>query len=352
MTATRDRQSDPDAANEDAPLEWDERPVIGDRRGLPWWGAVLLALITAVAGAVLATLATDGLGLVFQLIYLAGCLAAVAMVQRRQLFGPMVQPPLVMAVTVPVIVLTVSSLPDSNDTLANVLAVSTPLINSFPVMAIATVLTLGLGAFRIYRERDPDLPRKSDKDGKAPSDKAAKTDKAGGKDAALADDATAKGGKGKAAAKGAAAAGAAAGAGAVAAAVASDDRRGKDVPDADRPRRPRPPEDRGEPPRKKRPAGEAPPPRRPRGPEDGPPPRRPRPADGAPPPGRDAPPREGRRPRTPPDAAERKRRVEEWPDSVPGPKRPQRPPRGEQPPRGERPPRRDQPPRRPWDEDA
>lgn len=377
MTATRDRRSDPDAANEDAPITWEERPVIGARRGLPWWGAVLLALGTAVVGAVLATLLTDGLGLPFQLIYLVGCLAAVAMVQRRNLFGPMVQPPLVMAVTVPVIVLTVSSLPESNDTLANVFAVSTPLINSFPVMAIATALTVALGVYRIYRERDPDLPSKNDKRGTKGSDKGDKGSAKGKSDKATADKAAAdkaRSGKGRStsdsgsrdkAVKGAAAAGAAGVAGAAAAgALTPDERGGKDAP-ADRPRRPRPPEDqpdgpagRGEPTRRKRPAGE-PPARRPRGPEDGPPPRRPRPAD-APPPGREAPPREGRRPRTPPDAAERKRRVEEWPDSIPGPKRPARPqrpqrpqrPRGEQPPPGERPPRRGQPPRRPWDDEA
>ncbi|MBB3663800.1 MULTISPECIES: DUF6542 domain-containing protein [Prauserella salsuginis group] len=351
MTATRDRRSDPDAANEDEPVPWDERLAFGARRGLPWWGAVLLALVTAIAGAVLSMQVSDGLGLPFQLIYVAGVLAAVAGVRRRNLFGPMVQPPLVMAATVPLVVLTDTSLPESNDTLADVLAISTPLINNFPVMAIATALTVGLGVLRIYRERDPDRPLKDTSkrsraddtgdSGPAPKEKRpAKSKTPGPADAtAAAEAAGVAGGRGPA----------------------------DDAGTSGRRRTPRPPEDRpdaqdgrGEPPRRPRPADGG---RGPRGPEDAPPPRRPRSAEPdrgprTPPPDR----RPARPPRTPPDAAERKRRIDEWPDAIPGPKRPQRPPRGERPeppqrpkrPRGSEPPRgdrpgRDQPRRRPWD---
>lgn len=330
--------------------------MLGARRGLPWWGAVLLALVTAIAGAVLSTQVTDGLGLPFQLIYVAGALAAVAAVRRRNLFGPMVQPPLVMAVAVPLVVLTGSSLPESNDMLADVLAISTPLINNFPVMAIATGLTVALGVFRIYRERDPDRPvrdtskrtRSRDEDG------------AGDRPAPPKEKRPAKSPKDKT--PGVPAADADAGAAAVR-------RPAGDSGTSGRQRKPRPPEDLpdgpagrgkpargepghgepgpGEPQRRGRPA-DGPPGRAPRGPEDAPPPRRPRPVDQdrgsrTPPPADRRPPRT---PRTPP------------PDAGPGPKRPQRPPRGERPdppqrpkrPRGaEPPPGRDQQRRRPWD---
>ncbi|WP_253827931.1 DUF6542 domain-containing protein [Prauserella aidingensis] len=359
MTATRDRRSDPDAANEDEPVPWDERLVFGARRGLPWWGAVLLALVTAIAGAVLSTQVTDGLGLPFQLIYVAGALAAVAAVRRRNLFGPMVQPPLVMAVVVPLVVLTGTSLPESNDMLADVLAVSTPLINNFPVMAIATALTVALGVFRIYRERDPDRPVKDTSKRTRSRDSGAGDERP----AAAKEKRPAKGAKGKAPEDPVADSDAAAGAG----------RPAGDSGTSGRPRKPRPPEDRpdgapsrgepgrgepgrgepgrgepgrSEPQRRGRPA-DGPPGRGPRGPEDAPP-RRPRPADQdrgsrTPPPAERRPPRP---PRTPP------------PDAGPAPKRPQRPPRGERPepperpkrPRGaEPPPGRDRQPRRPWD---
>lgn len=325
--------------------------MLGARRGLPWWGAVLVALVTAIAGAVLSTLVSDGLGLPFQLIYIAGSLGAVAAVRRRNLFGPMVQPPLVMAITVPLVVLTGTSLPESNDMLANVLAVGTPLINNFPVMAIATALTIALGIFRIYRERDPDRPRKvpsESKRGRGDKDE-------GDRPAAPKEKRPAKG-KAQGETGGPTGAGAAAGG-----------RRPGD--DSGRQRKPRPPEQRpdgpagrGEPPRRDRPAGGTPG-RGPRDPEDAPPPRRPRPAEQDRGPRTPPPPdqRPGRSSRPQPDGGDRNRRAGR-PDAAPGAKRPQRPPRderqeppqrprrprGSEPPPGQRP-GGDQPRRRPWD---
>ncbi|MFC4000341.1 DUF6542 domain-containing protein [Prauserella oleivorans] len=335
MTAIRDRRSDPDAANEDAHIPWDERAALGARRGLPWWGAVLLAFGTAVVGAVLDTQINDGLSVLFHVIYLIGAVTAVGAVRRRNLFGPMVQPPLILAVTVPAVVLTGSGLPESSDTLAKLLAIGTPLINGFPMMAVTTALTVGLGLYRMYRERDPEASAKP----------RAKGARAEGTPKKRPDDA-------RGAAKSAAG-------------------EAKRKP----PAKSKPPESRDE----GRAAGRGEPPRRGgqgtpgaavagagaaggrRRPEDAPPPRRARPADRDPGPSGGTPPRErsgrpARPPRVPPDAAERRRRLEEWPDSIPGPKRPRRP-RGEEPPPGrggadpgrpERPPRR----RRPWENDG
>lgn len=115
----------------------------------------MLALGMAVLGAIVDMQVTDAIGPLFQGCYLVGSVAAIAAVRRRSLFGPMVQPPLILAGTVPVIVLTGSGLPSGSDTLAKVLAISTPLINAFPIMAITTALTVGIGFYRMYRQRDP-----------------------------------------------------------------------------------------------------------------------------------------------------------------------------------------------------
>ncbi|GAB2780485.1 hypothetical protein GCM10027199_64530 [Amycolatopsis magusensis] len=165
VTAIRDRQSDPDA-DDDFTVPWDELPVVGTRRGLPWWGAVLLGFGLAALGAVASLQITDNLELIFQGAYFVGAVGAVAAVQRRSLFGPMVQPPLILAVTVPAALL-FSGTPTGDDKFSTALAIATPLINGFPTMAITTGAALALGFYRVFRERDPDPPMKPVKSGKS-----------------------------------------------------------------------------------------------------------------------------------------------------------------------------------------
>jgi hypothetical protein len=164
VTAIRDGQNDEET--DDTVVPWDELPIYGDRRGLPWWGAVLLAFGLALLGAGMNLQMEDSLGIFFQGCYFVGSVAAVAAVRRRNLFGPMVQPPLVLGITVPAVVLLDSGLPENTDTLAKALAIGTPLINGFPTMAITTGVTLAIGIFRLYRERDPDAPVKVRASGK------------------------------------------------------------------------------------------------------------------------------------------------------------------------------------------
>ncbi|QYN22850.1 DUF6542 domain-containing protein [Amycolatopsis sp. DSM 110486] len=301
MTAIRDRQSDPDA--EDATVPWDERLVVGERRGLPWWAAVLVGFGLAVLGAIIDEKTKGSLDFIFKAGYFVGAVLAVGAVQRRALFGPMVQPPLVLAVTVPGVVLLTGGSSSGNDTLSKLLNIGTPLINGFPTMAITTGVTLLFGFFRIFRERDPDAAVKL-KDGKPP--------------------------------------------------------RGRE--DGDEP----PARPRTRPPGSGRPAsaGQAPPPAGARRPPrdrdlDGPPPRRPRPpadpgarprrepGDPAAPRGARKPPPDGRRPR-PPEGDPRRR--DPRGDAPP----PRRRPRADEPPPGRpRPPRREPPRRqRPWDDES
>ena len=97
VTAIRDRHSDLDELPAEVP--WDERPIVGKVRGLPWWGAVLLAFGLAAIAAWIDMERQNTLGKIYQGAYIVGCIAAVCWVRRRNLFGPMVQPPLVFAVT-------------------------------------------------------------------------------------------------------------------------------------------------------------------------------------------------------------------------------------------------------------
>jgi hypothetical protein len=91
------------------------------------------------------------LGVVFGITYVVGCILAVVWVRRRNLFAPMVQPPLLVAVLVPVVVLLVGKTgPGLTET---VLVIGAPLVNGFPIMAVATGLTLLIGLLRLIVQR-------------------------------------------------------------------------------------------------------------------------------------------------------------------------------------------------------
>ena len=119
---------------------------------MPWWAAVGCALVLTALGVFVDLERLSRLGVVFQACYFLGCLVAVAVVQRQDLFVPMVQPPLILAVAVPGVVLAAGSLP-TGGVVATALAVGTPLINGFPTMAITTALTLAIGTFRLITQR-------------------------------------------------------------------------------------------------------------------------------------------------------------------------------------------------------
>jgi hypothetical protein len=153
VTATRDRHSDLD--DDPAQPAWDERPIVGTARGLPWWGAVLLAFGLAAVAAFFDMQRQDSLGRIYQGAYVLGCVVAVCWVRRRNLFGPMVQPPLVFAVTA--IGAVAVNQPDSvTSGLKQLLfSVALPLTSNFPTMAITTGVTVAIGLLRLWMQRDP-----------------------------------------------------------------------------------------------------------------------------------------------------------------------------------------------------
>ncbi|MFC0547353.1 DUF6542 domain-containing protein [Kutzneria chonburiensis] len=121
---------------------------------MPWWGAVLTALALTAVGALFDELTNKTLGLPFQVLYTIGCVLAVTFVRRRSLFGPMVQPPLIMIIVAGV-VLGLFAGGASSGLAAKAIAIGPPLIGNFPVMAIATVLTVVIGAVRLILQRKP-----------------------------------------------------------------------------------------------------------------------------------------------------------------------------------------------------
>jgi hypothetical protein len=125
-----------------------DHALLPDRSGVPWWAAVFCALGCALLGAFLDIERLNRLGIPFQACYFLGCLLAVVVVQRQGLFGPMVQPPLILAVAVPSVILAAGDHPPGG-MISTAVIVGTPLIDSFPLMAITTGFTLAIGIVRL-----------------------------------------------------------------------------------------------------------------------------------------------------------------------------------------------------------
>jgi hypothetical protein len=143
----------------DEPPTWETGSAMSSVRGIPSWAAVLLALAFTGIGVFVDLERITKLGTIFQAWYFIGCVLAVLWVQRRGLFGPMVQPPLILALAVLGVVLAASGASSGDGLTAKALAVGTPLINGFPTMAITTGLTVLIGIIRFARQRPPKAPR-------------------------------------------------------------------------------------------------------------------------------------------------------------------------------------------------
>ena len=168
MTTTRD-----DAASASGPAEVGEASAFPSVRGLRWWAVLVLALVLTAGGVAADVLRAGTLGFVFLAAYPAGCILAALLAQRRDLFVPMVQPPLLLAVSVPVAVAATGSLPTSGGLVSTALAVGAPLINGFPAMAITTAVCVLIGVVRMraqpYRSERAEARREPVRSGPSPS---------------------------------------------------------------------------------------------------------------------------------------------------------------------------------------
>lgn len=150
VTATRESQR---AARErgNGPPQWWERSAMPSLRGVPLWGALLLAVIPTALGTVLDILLWSRPSLLFQASFFVGCVLAVTLVKRRAVFGPMVQPPLILALVMPLVVLVIGSgSPEGSGLTGQVLSVLQPLISGFPIMTATAIATLGIGLIRTF----------------------------------------------------------------------------------------------------------------------------------------------------------------------------------------------------------
>ncbi|BBF99866.1 MULTISPECIES: DUF6542 domain-containing protein [Pseudonocardia] len=129
-----------------------ERSLLRPVLGIPPSAAIGLAVAATALGVLVDFLRIGTVGRVFEVAYLLGCLLAVCWVRRRGIFLPAVQPPLLLAVVVPVVAVLIGA-PSGGGTTQSVLMAGAPLINAFPAMAVTTLSVLALAAFRLLRQR-------------------------------------------------------------------------------------------------------------------------------------------------------------------------------------------------------
>ncbi|MFT4043808.1 MAG: hypothetical protein QM673_11670, partial [Gordonia sp. (in: high G+C Gram-positive bacteria)] len=130
----------------------DQQSVLPAVRGIPWWGAVLVAAIPTALGAAIDANKTDTLGSVFNFLYLVGCVAAALAVRRRALFTAAAQPPLI-AFAIGIATLYGLNADEASGLKALVFKVLLPIANDFPWMALTFIITLLLVIGRWYLTR-------------------------------------------------------------------------------------------------------------------------------------------------------------------------------------------------------
>jgi hypothetical protein len=135
-----------------------ERSILGTVLGLPGYAAIGIALGFTALGVFIDMNRVNGLGSIFKGCYFAGCVLAVCWVKRRALFGPLVQPPLLLALGVPSVVLLTGRSAGAPSMTEHLLTIGAPLLNSFPTMALTTgfVLAIGLARYALQRRPKPD----------------------------------------------------------------------------------------------------------------------------------------------------------------------------------------------------
>lgn len=124
-----------------------------DFPGVPWWGAVVLAItFTAIGFAFDAGSGSRELGTVFAACFGLGCVLAVLAVRQSGLFTAVIQPPLLLFVTVPgaYFLFHGSEIKGLKDLAINC---GYPLIERFPLMFFTSALVLLIGAARWYLGR-------------------------------------------------------------------------------------------------------------------------------------------------------------------------------------------------------
>ena len=135
-----------------------DRSLIATVLGVPPLAAVGLGAVLTAIGVTVDLIRAGTLGVVFTVCYVVGCVLAVAWVRRSGVFWPMVQPPLLLAVAVPAVVLLAGTPKPGAGVAERLLVIGAPLVNSFPTMAWTTGVVVALGVFRLVTQREKVSP--------------------------------------------------------------------------------------------------------------------------------------------------------------------------------------------------
>jgi hypothetical protein len=128
----------------------DHRSVHPSVPGVPWWGGVLIALTaTAIGFAYDAGSGDKQLTNVFAALYVIGCVAAVLAVRRAAIFTAVVQPPLILFVSVPGAYWLFHGA-QRHGLRDIVIDCGYPLIERFLLMLVSAAVVLLIGAARWY----------------------------------------------------------------------------------------------------------------------------------------------------------------------------------------------------------
>ncbi|MCV7149719.1 DUF6542 domain-containing protein, partial [Mycolicibacterium pyrenivorans] len=128
----------------------DHRSAHPNIPGLPWWGAVLTAVVASTLGfAFDAGSGGKELTGAFSALYVLGCVAAVLAVRQAGVFTAVIQPPLILFVIVPgaYYLMHSADIHGVKDILINC---GYPLIERFPLMFFTSAAVLLLGLARWY----------------------------------------------------------------------------------------------------------------------------------------------------------------------------------------------------------
>ena len=129
----------------------EHRSIIATIPGVPSWGAVLIAITFATVGfAFDAGSGGKELTAVFAGAYVVGCIAAVLAVRQSGVFTAVIQPPLILFVTVPgaYFLFHGATIDGVKDLLINC---GYPLIERFPLMFFTSAVVLLIGMVRWYQ---------------------------------------------------------------------------------------------------------------------------------------------------------------------------------------------------------
>lgn len=131
-------------------MEADHRSAHPDIPGVPWWGAILIAVAGTLLGFAIDAM-TNGEKLTgaFAGCYAAGCIIAVLAVRSASIFTAVVQPPLILFASIPTAYMIMSQAPLSGGK-STAITIGYPLIERFPLMISTALGVLIVGVVRWY----------------------------------------------------------------------------------------------------------------------------------------------------------------------------------------------------------